>query len=358
MNRIVKRGAILVWVIVCSGCVNTIPPERVFNYEVRYCKNDVPVRKLVLSDPRQLYENLDDCLIRDSLIICMNSDTSSLFNIIKMDSGERVGSFCHLGRAREEVLSSLPLRSVYRSMTGDMCADIFSITQGKLMQWNISATIHSGKDQYDKIRFINEDHPLPLTSILRVNENRIVVLDAGVSAYTSKLERLPDYREYNLKTESFDRSYDLFKKIDTGTEDRRFPSIVYYNCIDCLNPGGNKLAIAMSFMPVISVIDVKSGKAKGYKIKGERDFSNQEPRSCFVDIQADEKYIYALYSGKAIDFEHGLELPDILFVIDWNGNMIRKYQLGMPFSRIHLDEGILYFTHPDGILCSIQVSNL
>lgn len=358
MNNLIKWGVVLLWGIVCSGCVNTIPPKQVFNYEVKYCKNDAPSRELVLSAPRQLYENLDDCLIRDSLIICINSETSSLFNIIKMDTGERVGTFCHVGRAREEVLSSLPLRYMYRNMSGNLCADIFSITEGKLMQWNIDATIDSGNDKYDKICILNTVQPLPLTSILRVNENKIVVLDAGVNAFTSKLERIPDYREYDLKTETFSRSYDLFKKIDAGMESKHFPSMVYYNCVDCLNPRKDKLAVAMNFMPVISVIDLVSGKACGYKIKGERDFSIQEPASCFVDVQADDEYIYALYSGKTIDFEHGLELPDYLFVIDWNGNMIGKYQLGMPFSRIHLDEGILYFTHPDGILCSIQVSNL
>lgn len=358
MNSLIKRILVLVWIIICSGCVNTIPPKQVFNYKVRYCKNDAPAKELVVSAPREIYENLDDCLIRDSLIICMNNGASSLFDIIKMDTGETLGSFCHIGRAREEVLSSLPLRSVYRSPTGDLCADIFSITEGKLLQWNISTSIHSGEAIYDKICFLSKDQFPPFTSILRVNGNKLVVFDAGVNAFASKLERTPDYREFDINTESFSRSYDLFKKINAGAENKHFPSIAYYNCVDCLNSKGDKLAVAMCFMPVISVIDVKSGKAIGFKIKGERDFSSQEPRSCFVDVQADDKYIYALYSGKAIDFEHGLELPESLFVMDWNGNMVGKYLLGKPFSRIHLDGDTLFFTHPDGVLCSIQVSDL
>lgn len=358
MNSLIKRILVLVWIIVCSGCVNTIPPKRVFNYELKYCKNDTPAKELIVSAPRQLYENLDDCLIRDSLVFCLSNGNSTLFDILKLDTGERVGSFCHVGRAGEEVLSSLPLRSVYRNEAGELFADIFSIMDGKLMRWNISSSIHSGKDVYDKICFLSKDQFPPFTSILRVNGNKLVVFDAGVNAFASKLERIPDYREFDINAESFSRSYDLFKQINAKAENSHFPSIAYYNCVDCVNPKEDKLAIAMSFMPVISVIDVNSGKARGFKIKGERDFSAQEPRSCFVDVQADDKYIYALYSGKAIDFEHGLELPDILFVMDWDGSMIGKYQLGMPFSRIHLDGETLFFTHPDGVLCSIHVSDL
>ena len=89
-----------------------------------------------------------------------------------------------------------------------------------------------------------------------------------------------------------------------------------------------------------------------------KDFSVEEPVSYFADVQADEKYIYALYSGQKIDFETGQKQPDYLFVLDWDGRMVAKYHLNESFSRIHLDGETLYFTHWNGLLASIPVSEL
>ena len=352
------RQFTLVLCIVMTGCVGTIPSEKFLNYKERSFIEDVPAIELTLSDAVHSKENLDECLISDSLLICLSTGNSEMYDVFELSTGEKLGSFCHIGRAREEVLSGLPLRSLFQNGEGNLCADVFSLTDGKLMQWNVSASILSGRDVYDRICILNEGQFLPLSSVLRLDDNRIIALDVGVGYPTMQPERVPDYYEYELGTGSKKRSFGLFKKVEIKHENDLFPSMVYYNCVDCLSPDKSRIVVAMNFMPVLSVVDVASGVAKGYKLKGVKDFSVEEPVSYFADVQADEKYIYALYSGQKIDFETGLKQPDYLFVLDWDGRMVAKYHLNESFSRIHLDGENLYFTHWNGRLASIPLSVL
>ena len=342
--------------IVLTGCVGTIPSDRFLNFDVQSIAIDVTARELDMSDTVRLNENLDECLISDSLIICLSNTRSCLFDVFELTSGTNQGSFCHVGRAREEALSSLPLRYLFQNDNGDLCADVFSMMDGKLMTWNISASILSGKDEYDRICYLDNEKFPPFSSVLRLEDNRILALDTGVSYSTVALERVPDYKEYDLSSLSLKRSLNLFKEVVSVRENDRFPSIVYYNSVDCLCPNADKLVVAMNFMPVISIVDLNSGLAKGYRLKGEKDFSFNEPSSYFVDVQADENFIYALFSGQKIDFEKGLKQPEHLLVMNWSGQMVGKYHLKTPFTRIHLNGERLYFTHRDGLIASVPVS--
>lgn len=60
--------------------------------------------------------------------------------------------------------------------------------------------------------------------------------------------------------------------------------------------------------------------------------------STFISLCISPKYVYGLYSGKNFK-ENGLETlaGTIIYVFDWNGEAIKKYELNVPVTLISVD---------------------
>ena len=61
--------------------------------------------------------------------------------------------------------------------------------------------------------------------------------------------------------------------------------------------------------------------------------------STFISLGTSPQYVYALYSGKNFK-EKGLEAltGTIIYVFDWNGNAVKKYELNIPVTLISVDD--------------------
>lgn len=61
--------------------------------------------------------------------------------------------------------------------------------------------------------------------------------------------------------------------------------------------------------------------------------------STFISLCTSPQYVYALYSGKNFK-EKGLEAltGTIIYVFDWNGNAVQKYELNIPVTLISVDD--------------------
>ena len=96
-----------------------------------------------------------------------------------------------------------------------------------------------------------------------------------------------------------------------------------------------------------------------FKKKGNIAFSkNNKVGFCAVDC--DDKYVYALYSGKTFNkfgtLNHHCEN---LLIYDWNGNPVKRYILDIPLYSMrynretHSIYGIAY--NPEGILIEYEL---
>ena len=81
-----------------------------------------------------------------------------------------------------------------------------------------------------------------------------------------------------------------------------------------------------------------SGQEQGHLIIFKRDDTYG-----FSGIDADEKYVYLLYSGKNIkeEGEHAYDCPHLL-VYDWNGHPIKHYKLSKPLYDFCISGKTLY----------------
>ena len=110
----------------------------------------------------------------------------------------------------------------------------------------------------------------------------------------------------------------------------------------------------MSYMPVYCLIDINTGEARGFKLEGLNSFSTKEERWHFVDVCADDRYVYALYSGEILFNPDGTYIPDTLYVFGWNGDVKLKCKLNHRFSELNIDNGYLYLRNSDGDMASIK----
>ena len=325
-----------------------------FKFPVSDIGTDVPHRNLDVGNDTLAGIMASDCIVRDTVIIAL-SRTEYLFSISGLD-GELSGGYCRRGRAWNEPLSGLPLSETY-FMDGDLCADVYSFMDMKLFVWNITRSISEGRDIYeDIIQFKDEDEARlkPWMSLYRLDEDRIIVYNSMQSGYGDGLVGVPDYQIYDLDTGTLQREYDLFNVVEKDPEDPVLSPSVFLTNVDCIKPDRSRIAFGMYFMPVFCILDIESGEAEGYRLKGHGGLDLQEAHRHFVDIQADDEYIYALYSGEVMFNDEGTDVPDMLYVMDWDGNLLCRYDMSRRFSGLSLDGHKLYLTHYEGAVAVVD----
>lgn len=128
--------------------------------------------------------------------------------------------------------------------------------------------------------------------------------------------------------------------------------------VDCIKPDRSRLVFGMYFMPVFCILDIKSGEARAYRLKGHDGIDLQKPHRHFVDIQANDDCIYALYSGEEMFKEDGTDVPDQLYVMDWDGHLLCRYSMDRRFSGLSLDGKKLYLTHYNGAAAVVNTDTL
>lgn len=122
------------------------------------------------------------------------------------------------------------------------------------------------------------------------------------------------------------------------------------------NPSGTKACVANIVFPAISFSSIEDGKLTEYKrytfpAMGFRNTHvTDETIRNFYCLQADEKYVYALYSGNKL---RGGSLPSWesqhLIVYDWSGEPVRHFILQRNITNFFLEGYKLYCdsSYPD-----------
>jgi hypothetical protein len=116
--------------------------------------------------------------------------------------------------------------------------------------------------------------------------------------------------------------------------------MVYQGCL-AKQPGGNKIVYAgyygrifeiYELLDDISMVKIFSDLYEYPRYKPEESLNSvranftKDNRIGFFSISVTHEYIYALYCGKKSD-EKNLDVANIIYVYDWNGQKIKKYVL-------------------------------
>jgi hypothetical protein len=139
----------------------------------------------------------------------------------------------------------------------------------------------------------------------------------------------PAYHLYNARTKEFIKSYKPYNAFVPVSDEfyNKGLHLLGFGSMDRIKPDDNsKLAMAMHSMDQLNIMDIATGKIKGYRNKNSPDFNYlkydiDNVKRYYEDLCVDDTYIYAMYSTGNI-----LE-SNTLNVFDWDGNFIRKIVL-------------------------------
>ena len=164
----------------------------------------------------------------------------------------------------------------------------------------------------------------------------------------------PEVRYLSLPDRRTLREYSLVPKIiETESEDPRVDNLLFFRTCNAMKPDGSKYAMAMGFLPQINILDLASGKIGYYRLKGGAGVGSLlgKPNIKTYHSQpvCDDNYIYSLYYGfvddryAAADLEEKVSnFPHLVHVYDWDGNLVKVFDLGQRVNSISVSDGVLW----------------
>lgn len=336
------------------GCTNKIKEHSFFRYQLEEANDDHAHSSLYLDNIIYSSANLSDCLIKDSLIISV-SQSDYLFDLTYLGTDELICSVCRKGRAENELLGTTPPSECF-DVEGDICANLYSINENKFCLWNISKSLSSNRDVYDSMIKFNTEYQNVLMSIWRIDDSSILGFNSFQDPYRMTNRALPRYIQYDIKTGEVLQEYNLFNNVDIPDSDILKMAIL--SNVDYIKPDRKKIVFGMSYMPVLNILNLETGEVHGYILPDEEKLNLDIQRWCFADIAADNSYIYALFSGEEIYNTDGTDIPQYLYVFDWDGRIIKHITLNYRFTQLHIDGDSLFFTNPTGQIAAVKIYNL
>ncbi|WP_455671712.1 BF3164 family lipoprotein [Phocaeicola sp.] len=313
-------------------------------------------------------------LAYDSLIVTGSGEHGHIFNIFSLNSGDKIGKICPTGQGPDDFLHGRVSGQQFQKQGDDLCLWIGDDVD-KFALVNLNASIRDLSTVISK-KITNMawakkwSNPLGISLIL---DNDYILARSQTEQLYRKIEDgyLPiAYHLYKGNIEVCEKDYVIYKKalIPQGAHD-------YYwvtTCLgsyDAIHPDHKKIAMGMTYVGQLNILDVETGDLKGYRLKESSDFkylTNHPQESCTVyypRISVDEKYIYALYNGRKIqeliDTGHQDESA-IIHVYDWEGNPVVCLHTDKRFANMSLDpvQKYLYAIDPNQDITRYDMSFL
>ncbi len=159
---------------------------------------------------------------------------------------------------------------------------------------------------------------------------------------------------FDKYSSSFLKQMDYPVNDEIASIDNHYKSVLYNGTILCPSSTGEKIVASCS-----GLLDFYSLSDKGVLLPLQSKhyhfpkFSlnpaagnvafKKEDKVGFTSLCSDEKYVYALYSGKTFE-EFGMDAYNVqhLLVYDWDGNSVARYHLSKPLYGIAVYDKTLY----------------
>lgn len=348
MRSIIK---LILWVsLLPFYCCQHINDQEVFNGNIILVNDNIRQEKnAAVKEVHLDGDNYGYVSAYDSLLIFMNPKLDSHFyQVFNTYTGEELGQFVKKGLGPDEIISTAPIVQFYKE-NEELKTLLFAANEEKVWIWNISRSLKQQATIIDTIYpcfwkkqgiCYNEVFYVNNTFLMKVPAYRIGEYDAS----------LPYYQQSKIGSQIPMKEFAVYKKTIKNVDSDIIPETFYYSN-DALKPDGTKIVQAMLNLPQLNIVDLKSGKVTGYRLKGGHDFSvfktDNKLKSHFIRIQADDEFIFAVYWGKD---KWRAEFPyiDTIYVFNWDGELVQKIKTDCDIDEIALDniKKRLYLTRP------------
>jgi hypothetical protein len=357
MIRLICLSAIVTIVII--GCNNNSDSnDSNFNGKINWIDDMFEAEKVTLKEIELDGAFYGIPTVCDSFMIFWNYKLpKSFFNIFNLNTGEYIGDFCNRGGGAEEAHSLPYVYQVYKD-NGTVTTLLDAANEQKLFIWDISKSIVSRTTVFDTVIPYGRSSEHETTNYLymfRLDKDTLITrVNSELLSIDGDMASVPYYRKRTVYSNQQVRDYRIYNnEVIKKGKSHILPNF-FYSSSDCIKPDRSKIVQGMRRLCQINIIDLASGQVTGHRIKNTPDFSlfNTDIKNIkeyYMHIQADDSYIYALYLGEEVEdsrFSTKPYNPHIIFIFDWDGNLIKKIDLGHPVMEIAIDDdnNLLYST--------------
>lgn len=352
-----NKSLIFAFISMCvllTNCNQSNVDKKYFNGEIHLINDLTQVEKLEATefDIEGVYNG--HIVVYDSLLFyypLQQLTTKHFYEIYNLKNDSLLGNFCFRGRGPDETVGIAPICNLY-SDKGSLKTLLYAANEKRLIEWNISKSLVTNTTVNDTIipyTWMVDNHTAIYNRIFHLNDTAIFV-EAPPRYTDDSWEKvsLPVYEKRTIFTNKKLRSYPVFIDTPKSEESKSFSheSILY--TYSCVKPDSKKIAQSVMYLQQINIIDLETGDVKGFRIKGTPGFSIFEKdinkvKTNYSSLEADNNYIYALYREVSAHISDTTTTSQ-LHIFNWNGNLIRKYDLGQIVKLITLDpvNNILY----------------
>jgi hypothetical protein len=177
---------------------------------------------------------------------------------------------------------------------------------------------------------LEHERDMPAARIFNLNDSLLLIYNQGEKAFDLENKLLPpSYYLYNVNTNKSIATYEFYNSFEYNTE------IPPQSCLysdDKIKPDRTKLAMGMMYFRQINILDIKSGKTTGYRLKNSPDLDIVQERgtsdlqNMYSSLRVDDEFIYAKLFDGTID------------VFTWDGSLKRKIKFDKNPYDVALDE--------------------
>lgn len=273
----------------------------------------------------------------------------SAFNVI---TWEKAGNLFLKGDGPDAYINNINICNIYK---GNNQKDSRIWIYDNLKSYrliNLTRSFKTGKTEVDSIiRYEFWKHyKFPFINT-HISSKGIICGIQSMEIYNNREYEPKHYLCFNSSFDEPDREFPLYDYVPFDNKNPQIGMGDHCDSYDVIHPSGDKVALAMCMAGHINILDLKTGVSTGYHIKGTPALSEvstqKEYTAYFTDIDCNENHIYALTAdGKK---ERYPALSNIILVLDWDGN---------PIKRIMLDKEIQEFTLGDNIIYAMSGDDL
>lgn len=345
----------LMWALnVCIGCHEKHDDSLFFNGEIQTIKDSGKETKKVALKPVFLDgANFGYIAVYDSLMFFMNPKLPDRFyNIFNINTGEEIGTFFNKGGGPEEATAVGPI-SQFFERENELKTLLFAPNEEKLFVWNITQSIARGTTIMDRVipfAWRDENRGACYNEMYLQDDNTLLARVDPVPLSDDEATLL-FYQKRTLDTNEALKNYSIYKQAIKEGE-ASLISEAYFASADAFKPDGTKAVQVMGHLQQLNILDFETEQVVGYRMEGGESFSalreKTNIKNYYVEVQADDNYIYALYWGK--DRWGMSEIPYIntIHVFDWHGRLVQKVKTDYDIDKMFLDtvRNRLYITRP------------
>lgn len=230
---------------------------------------------------------------------------------------------------------------------------LFAPNEEKLFVWNITQSIARGTTIMDRVipfAWRDENRGACYNEMYLQDDNTLLARVDPVPLSDDEATLL-FYQKRTLDTNEALKNYSIYKQAIKEGE-ASLISEAYFASADAFKPDGTKAVQVMGHLQQLNILDFETGQVVGYRMEGGESFSalreKKNIKNYYVEVQADDNYIYALYWGK--DRWGMSEIPYIntIHVFDWHGRLVQKVETDYDIDKMFLDtvRNRLYVTRP------------